>query len=169
MLPSRRPSFRQTFWPPRRDDRTPRTVTRLTGGKNDPAHAGYQYGEPPHQGASGCCPASAGHADGGCLHLVDSESRLAVWTGATACSERLPTAVGAFPRRGDVLPWDSEVAERYGSTRAAMERQGKPLPLDLLIASQALRAKAVLVTNDRAFAQVDGLRGEDWTAYAAWR
>jgi tRNA(fMet)-specific endonuclease VapC len=83
-------------------------------------------------------------------------------------AKRLHTAVGEFLRRVDVLPWDSEVAERYGATRAAMERQGKTLgPLDLLIASHALRAEAVLVTNDRAFAQVDGLRVEDWTADAA--
>ncbi|HRF04818.1 type II toxin-antitoxin system VapC family toxin [Accumulibacter sp.] len=83
-------------------------------------------------------------------------------------AERLHTAVGEFLRRVDVLPWDSEVAERYGATRAAMERQGKTLgPLDLLIASHARCAEAVLVTNDRAFAQVDGLRVEDWTADAA--
>ena len=83
-------------------------------------------------------------------------------------AKRLHTAVGEFLRRVDVLPWDSEVAEHYGATRAAMERQGKTLgPLDLLIASHALRAEAVLVTNDRALAQVDGLRVEDWTADAA--
>jgi tRNA(fMet)-specific endonuclease VapC len=83
-------------------------------------------------------------------------------------AKRLHTAVGEFLRRVDVLPWDSEVAERYGATRAAMERQGKTLgPLDLLIAAHGLCAGAVLVTNDRAFAQVDGLRVEDWTADAA--
>ncbi len=83
-------------------------------------------------------------------------------------AKRLHTAVGEFLRRVDVLPWDGEVAQRYGATRAAMERQGKPLgPLDLLIASHARCAEAVLVTNDRAFAQVDGLRVEDWTADAA--
>jgi len=83
-------------------------------------------------------------------------------------AKRLHTAVGEFLRRVDVLPWDGEVAERYGTTRAAMERQGKTLgPLDLLIGSHGLYAGAVLVTNDRAFAQVDGLRVEDWTADAA--
>lgn len=83
-------------------------------------------------------------------------------------AKRLHTAVGEFLRRVDVLPWDSEVAERYGATRAAMERQGKTLgPLDLLIAAHGLCAEAVLVTNERAFAQVDGLKVEDWTADAA--
>lgn len=80
-------------------------------------------------------------------------------------AKRLHTAVREFLRRVDVLPWDSDVAERYGAARAALERQGKTLgPLDLLIASHGLHAGAVLVTNDRAFAQVDGLRVEDWTA-----
>jgi len=83
-------------------------------------------------------------------------------------AKRLHTAVGEFLRRVDVLPWDGEVAQRYGATRATMQRQGKPLgPLDLLIASHGLYAEAMLVTNDRAFAQVDGLRVEDWTADAA--
>ncbi len=80
-------------------------------------------------------------------------------------AKRLHAAVWEFLRRVDVLSWDSDVAERYGDTRAALERQGKTLgPLDLLIASHGLHAGAVLVTNDRAFTQVDGLRVEDWTA-----
>jgi len=80
-------------------------------------------------------------------------------------AKELHVAVREFLRRVDVLPWDSIVAERYGTVRATMERQGKTLaPLDLLIASQALNAEAVLVTHDRAFSQVSGLHVEDWTA-----
>ncbi len=79
-------------------------------------------------------------------------------------AKRLHLAVRAFLRRVDVLPWDSVVAGRYGTVRAAMERQGKLLaPIDLLIATHALSVGAVLVTNDRAFGQVDGLAVEDWT------
>lgn len=67
-------------------------------------------------------------------------------------------------RRVDVLPWDSVIAECYGSVRADMSRQGKILaPLDLLIAAHALGVGAVLVTNDRAFSQVASLHVEDWT------
>ncbi|MDO8787607.1 MAG: type II toxin-antitoxin system VapC family toxin [Sulfuritalea sp.] len=79
-------------------------------------------------------------------------------------AKRLHRAVRELLRRVDVLPWDSTVAERYGAVRADMERRGKILaPLDLLIATHALSAGAVLVTNDRAFAKVADLEVEDWT------
>ncbi len=79
-------------------------------------------------------------------------------------AKRLHIAVREFLRRVDVLPWDSTVAERYGAARADMQRRGKTLaPLDLLIATHALNAGTVLVTNDRAFGQVAGLHLEDWT------
>lgn len=80
-------------------------------------------------------------------------------------AKQLHLAVLEFLRRVDVLPWDSSIAEHYGSVRADMERQGKTLaPLDLLIATHALSTGAVLVTNDRAFGQVAELHVEDWTA-----
>ncbi len=79
-------------------------------------------------------------------------------------AKRLHLVVLELLRRVDVLPWDSAIAERYGSVRADMERQGKTLaPLDLLIATHALSVGAVLVTNDRAFGQVAKLHVEDWT------
>ena len=79
-------------------------------------------------------------------------------------AKRLHVAVREFLRRVDVLPWDKAIAERYGIVRADMERQGKILPpLDLLIGAHALDVGAVLVTNDRAFAQIADLQVEDWT------
>jgi len=79
-------------------------------------------------------------------------------------AKRLHRAVSEFLRRVDVLPWDSTVAEHYGTIRAGMERHGMILaPLDLLIATHALSVGAVLVTNDRAFGQVPDLHVEDWT------
>lgn len=79
-------------------------------------------------------------------------------------AKRLHLAVKEFLRRVDVLPWDSAVAERYGSMRAEMEAQGKVLAsLDGLIAAHAMAIGAVLVTSDRAFGQVAGVAVEDWT------
>jgi len=70
-------------------------------------------------------------------------------------------------RRLDVLPWDRDVAARYGVLRAGQQRQGRPLaPMDLLIAAHALSAGAILVTSDQAFRHVEGLAVEDWTAPA---
>jgi len=79
-------------------------------------------------------------------------------------AKRLHLAVREFLCRVDVLPWDHDVAEHYGRVRAAMTAEGKVLaPLDLLIASHALATSSVLVSNDRAFAQVPALPVEDWT------
>jgi tRNA(fMet)-specific endonuclease VapC len=76
----------------------------------------------------------------------------------------LHAAVREFLRRVDVLPWDAATSETYGPARAATQREGRVLaPIDLLIGAHALSIDAVLVTNDRAFAQLSGLAVEDWT------
>jgi tRNA(fMet)-specific endonuclease VapC len=76
---------------------------------------------------------------------------------------RLQIAVRAFLQRVDVLPWDSGVAQFYGTVRAKLESQGKTLaPLDLLIATHALNAGAVFVSSDKAMRHVAGLKLENW-------
>ena len=81
-----------------------------------------------------------------------------------SAATQLSTIVHEFLIRIDVLPWDSAVAECYGVLRADMQRTGKTLGnLDMLIAAHALSLEIVLITNDRAFSQVDGLKIEDWT------
>ena len=80
--------------------------------------------------------------------------------GATA----LHDAVWQFLRRVDVLPWEAATSEVYGRARADSHSQGRVLaPMDLLIGTHALSIGAVLVTSDRAFAQLSGLSIEDWT------
>ncbi len=80
-------------------------------------------------------------------------------------AKRLHLAVQELLRRVDVLPWDSAVAKHYGAVRAILERRGKTLaPLDMLIATHALGAGMILVSNDRAFGQLAELQVEDWTA-----
>jgi tRNA(fMet)-specific endonuclease VapC len=67
----------------------------------------------------------------------------------------------------DVTPWpfEPEDAEEAGDIRAALERLGKPIgPYDVLIAAQARRRGAILVTaNKNEFARVPGLQTQDWT------
>jgi len=68
----------------------------------------------------------------------------------------------------DVIPFDEEDAATAGDLRAALEMVGTPIgPYDLLIAAQALRNGATLVTaNVSEFARVRGLAWQDWTAKA---
>jgi tRNA(fMet)-specific endonuclease VapC len=66
----------------------------------------------------------------------------------------------------DVSPWPFELedAEEAGDIRAELERAGTPIgPYDVLIAAQARRRGALLVTaNTVEFTRVPGLRIEDW-------
>jgi tRNA(fMet)-specific endonuclease VapC len=68
----------------------------------------------------------------------------------------------------DVIPFDEQDAVTAGDLRAALETAGTPIgPYDLLIAAQALRSGATLVTaNISEFARVRGLVWQDWTATA---
>jgi tRNA(fMet)-specific endonuclease VapC len=77
---------------------------------------------------------------------------------------RLAMAVEEFLLRVEVLPWDSAAAHHYARLRAVLETDGEPMGnLDLMIAAQALAAGAILVTNDRVFRRVKGLKVEDWS------
>src|ERR1700694_5197488 len=68
----------------------------------------------------------------------------------------------------EVLDFTPEHATRAELFRPALEGLGKPIgAYDLLIAGQALRHKATLVTaNSSEFARVRGLRLQDWTTLA---
>jgi Predicted nucleic acid-binding protein, contains PIN domain len=64
----------------------------------------------------------------------------------------------------EVLDWSAGVAAVHGALRADLERRGVGLgAFDLMIAAHALALDAVLVSNDRAFAQVPGLKLDNWT------
>ena len=79
-------------------------------------------------------------------------------------ADSLHVLVHEFLIRVDVLPWDSDAARCYGMLRADMQKRGRVLSnLDMLIAAHALALDVVLITNDRAFNQVAGLKIEDWT------
>ena len=76
---------------------------------------------------------------------------------------RLPRILADFLLHVDVLPWDSEAAQRYGRLRAELERTGHSMgAFDTMIAAHALVTDAVLVTHNRGFRWVRPLRIEDW-------
>jgi tRNA(fMet)-specific endonuclease VapC len=64
----------------------------------------------------------------------------------------------------EVLPFAPADAEEAGDIRAALERAGTPIgPYDILVAAQARRRDALLVTaNEREFARVPRLKFQDW-------
>jgi tRNA(fMet)-specific endonuclease VapC len=68
----------------------------------------------------------------------------------------------------DVAPFDEEDAGVAGDLRAGLETAGTPIgPYDLLIAAQARRGGATLVTaNVSEFARVPGLVWQDWAIEA---
>jgi tRNA(fMet)-specific endonuclease VapC len=78
-------------------------------------------------------------------------------------AKKLAAAVEEFLLRLEVLPWNSEAARHYALLRSALEREGEPMGnLDRMIAAQALAAEATLVTSDRVFRRVKGLKMKDW-------
>jgi tRNA(fMet)-specific endonuclease VapC len=66
----------------------------------------------------------------------------------------------------DLLPFDADDARAAGEIRVVLEARGTPIgPYDLLIAAQALRRGATLVTSNlREFERVDGLKLVDWAS-----
>lgn len=139
-------------------------MTPSRDGTNDAIYARHQHGKLFNQGASGHFQACGERPDGITVRFIHHRGRTAVRVGeATGCKTAPYGREGISTARRRAVPWDSATAECYGAVRAELERQGKLLgPLDLLIATHALGAGAVLVTNDQAFFQVAGLRVEDW-------
>jgi tRNA(fMet)-specific endonuclease VapC len=68
---------------------------------------------------------------------------------------RLRNALTQVLLRIDVLPWNEEVAVCYGELCATLETQGINLSdLDMMIAAHAAALDLILVSRDKAFAQV---------------
>ena len=81
---------------------------------------------------------------------------------------RLATAVAVFLQDTPVLPWTSAAAHAYAELRTRMESRGVSLSaMDLLIAAHAQAEDCTLVSADRAFTQVPGLRVFNWSISGA--
>ena len=90
-----------------------------------------------------------------------------LWFGAAKSARRTLNAElieGLLAGPIATLPFDHEDAAEAGQIRAGLERRGMPMgPYDVLIAAQARRRDALLVTaNLREFNRVEGLRAENW-------
>ncbi|MDK4680159.1 type II toxin-antitoxin system VapC family toxin [Kingella negevensis] len=69
-----------------------------------------------------------------------------------------------FFQQVQILPFNQDIAQSYGTFRAHLEKTGKNLsPLDMMIAAHADSLGLILVSNDQAFHQIDGLQVVDWT------
>lgn len=98
-----------------------------------------------------------------CISVI-TEAELRFGLARHAVNPNLRRIVENFLACVDILPWNSAGAQRYALLRAELEALGKPLaPMDLLIASHALAEDCTLVSADRVFAQVPGLRLFDWS------
>ena len=59
----------------------------------------------------------------------------------------------------DILPVSRDTGNCFGRVKSALKAKGKPLPInDVWLAAQCLETGAVLLTYDRHFATIDGLR-----------
>ncbi len=78
-------------------------------------------------------------------------------------SARLAASVEAVLSALEVAPLEAPADQVYGELRARLEREGRTLGAnDLWIAAHALALDCILVTDDRAFERVEGLRTENW-------
>ncbi|MBU6503851.1 MAG: type II toxin-antitoxin system VapC family toxin [Burkholderiales bacterium] len=99
-----------------------------------------------------------------CISAV-TQSELLYGVAKNPAATRIKGVVDEFLRWVEVLDWSAGVAAAHGALRADLERRGVGLgAFDLMIAAHALALDAVLVSNDRAFAQVPGLKLDNWAA-----
>jgi tRNA(fMet)-specific endonuclease VapC len=93
-----------------------------------------------------------------------TEGELLFWAFCRPGSTRTRVGVADFLLRVPSLPWDNGATQSYARTRDMLKRNGFVLSTtDLMIATHALSLGVTLVTHDKVFSFVDGLKTEDWT------
>ncbi len=101
-----------------------------------------------------------------CISVI-TEAELRFGVTRRPDATRLAKAVEVFLQDIPSLPWTSATAQAYAELRTRMETQGIGLSaMDLLIATHALAEDCTLVSADRAFTRIPGLRVFDWSASA---
>jgi tRNA(fMet)-specific endonuclease VapC len=81
-------------------------------------------------------------------------------------NDRRRVSINLFLCEVPALSWTPEAADLFGALKAQLKHQGMPIgDADTQIAAHAIAEKLILVThNTRHFANVPGLRVEDWMA-----
>jgi len=79
-------------------------------------------------------------------------------------SDKLFEEVTAIIGKFSIINFDESQSELYGKIRVKLEKAGTPLgDMDMLIASAALSADAILIThNINHFSRIKGLKIDDW-------
>ncbi len=109
------------------------------------------------------CGVDASHADD---RARDRPVRTPLRRGQERTTALNEERLGLFLEAGFAQPeFDANDATEAGDIRAHLERLGQPIgPYDILIAAQARRRGATLVTMNRGeFDRVPGLDVTDWT------
>ncbi len=102
--------------------------------------------------------ASLGEHEVACISAI-TEAEMRYGIAKKPQAHVVQAAIEGFLARAKILPWGSAEAAAYGILRAQQEAAGKTLDaLDMLIAAQAFSTGATVVTNDRAFSQIPGIR-----------
>ncbi len=80
-------------------------------------------------------------------------------------AKTLAQLVTEFLKRVTSLPWNTEAAQTYATLRTECKSTGKSLGnLDMLIAAHSRSVGATLVTNDKAFFQLEHILAlEEWS------
>jgi tRNA(fMet)-specific endonuclease VapC len=79
--------------------------------------------------------------------------------GSAALLKKVEAILSEIP----VLPFEAPADGHYGGMRAELEAAGQPIGHnDLLIAAHAYTLGFTIVTDDRAFTRIRGLKVENW-------
>ena len=100
---------------------------------------------------------------GVCISVI-TEAELRFGSKRRPEATRLATTIEVFLQDTPILPWTSSTAEIYAELRTRMGiRDIRLSAMDMLIAAHSLAEGSTLVSADRAFTQVPGLRLLDWS------
>lgn len=71
--------------------------------------------------------------------------------------------IKSITKNYSVLQVDEEVSIAYGNIKATLRKKGKPIPEnDIWIAAVGIRFDLIVVTRDKHFNDIDGIKIKNW-------